>query len=67
MDEVDVDDAPLQTCQAWGHVMEEGTHRCWQHRACIDRDLHELYAMSEESEGPAEEDSTTVAAPVDVG
>ena len=42
--------------------MDEGTHRCCQHRACIDEDLHKLYAMSEESERPAKKDSMTVAA-----
>ena len=44
--------------------MDEGTHRCCQHRACIDEDLHKLYVMSEESERPAEKDSTTVAASI---
>ena len=44
--------------------MDEGTHRCCQHRACIDEDLHKLYAMSEESERPAKKDSTTVAASI---
>ena len=47
--------------------MDEGTHRCCQHRACIDEDLHKLYAMSEESERPAEKDSTTVAASISAG
>ena len=31
------------------------------------RDLHELYAMSEKSEGPAENNSTTIAASIDAG
>ena len=47
--------------------MDEGTHRCCQHRACVDWDLHELYAMSKKSERPAEKDSTTVAAPIGAG
>ena len=47
--------------------MDEGTHRCCQHRPCIDEDLHKLYAMSEKSESPAEKDSTTVAAPIGTG
>ena len=47
--------------------MDESTHRCCQHRACIDENLHKLYAMSEESERPAEKDSTTVAAPIGAG
>ena len=47
--------------------MDEGTRRCCQHRACVDRDLHELYAMSKKSERPAEKDSTTVAAPIGTG
>ena len=47
--------------------MDEGTRRCCQHRACLDLDLHELYAMSEKSERPAEKDSTTVAAPIGAG
>ena len=47
--------------------MDEGTRRCCQHRACVDWDLHELYAMSKKSERPAEKDSTTVAAPIGAG
>ena len=47
--------------------MDEGTRRCCQHRACIDWDLHKLYAMSKKSERPAEKDSTTVAAPIGAG
>ena len=47
--------------------MDEGTRRCCQHRACVDWDLHELYAMSKRSERPAEKDSTTVAAPIGAG
>ena len=47
--------------------MDEGTQRCCQHRACVDWDLHELYAMSKKSERPAEKDSTTVAAPIGAG
>ena len=31
------------------------------------RDLHELYAMSEKSEGPAEKNSTTIAVSIDAG
>ena len=46
--------------------MDEGTQRCCRHQACIDWDLHELYAMSKKSEKPAEKDSTTVAAPIGV-
>ena len=67
MNEDEVDEAPHQACQARGHVMDEGTHRCCQHWACVDKDLHELYAMSEKSERPAEKDSTTVAAPIGAG
>ena len=47
--------------------MDEGTHRCCQHWACVDKDLHELYAMSEKSEGPAEKNSTTIAASIGAG
>ena len=47
--------------------MDEGTRRCCQHRACVDWDLHELYAMSKKYERPAEKDSTTVAAPIGAG
>ena len=47
--------------------MDEGTHRCWQHWTCVDRDLHELYAMTKKSERPAEKDSTTVAASIGAG
>ena len=47
--------------------MDEGTHRCCQHRACVDWDLHKLYAMSKKSEKPAEKDSTTVAAQIGTG
>ena len=31
------------------------------------RDLHELYTMSEKSEGPAEKNSTTIAASIGAG
>ena len=41
--------------------------RCCQHRACVDWDLHELYAMSRKFERPAEKDSTTFAAPIGAG
>ena len=47
--------------------MDEGTRRCCQHRACVDWDLHELYAMSKKSKRPAQKDSTTFAAPIDAG
>ena len=47
--------------------MDEGTRRCCQYRACVDWDLHELYAMSKKSERPAEKDPTTVAAPIGAG
>ena len=47
--------------------MDEGMLRCCQHRACVDWDLHELYAMSKRSEKPAKKDSTTVAAPIGAG
>ena len=47
--------------------MDEGTRRCCQHRACIDWDLHKLYAMSKKSERPAEKDSTTIAASICAG
>ena len=47
--------------------MDEGTRRCCQHRACVDWDLHKLYAMSKKLERPAEKDSTTVAAPIGAG
>ena len=47
--------------------MDEGTRQCCQHRACVDWDLHELYAMSNRSERPAEKDSTTVAMPIGAG
>ena len=47
--------------------MDEGTRRCCQHRACVDWDLHELYAMSEKSEGPTEKNSTTIAASIGAG
>ena len=67
MDEEEVDEAPHQACQARGHVVEEDTYRCCQHRACVDWDLHELYAMSEKLEGPAEKNSTMVAASIGAG
>ena len=51
MDEDEVDEAPHQACQAREHIMDEGTRQCCQHRACGDKDLHELYAMSKKSEG----------------
>jgi hypothetical protein len=35
-----------RSCQLRGHVEEEGTRRCCQHRACIERDQLELRAMS---------------------
>ena len=44
--------------------MDKGTRRCCQHRACVDWDLHKLYAMSKKSEKPAEKDSTMVVAPI---
>ena len=47
--------------------MDEGTRRCCRHRACVDWDPHELYAMSKRLERPAENDSTTVAAPIGAG
>ena len=62
-----VHEASRRVCQARGHVVDEGTQRCCQHRACVDRDLHELYAMSEKSEGPTKKDSTTVAAAIGAG
>ena len=62
-----VDDESHRGCQPRGHIIDEGTRRCCQHRACVDRDLHELYAMSKKSERPAEKDSTTVAAPIGAG
>ena len=46
--------------------MDEG-RRCCQHRAFVDWDLHELYAMSKRPERPAEKDSTMVAAPIGAG
>ena len=61
---VEVDEAPHQACQTRGHIVDEGTRRCCQHRACVDGDQHKLYAMSK---GPAEEDSTTGAASIGVG
>ena len=68
MDEDEVDEAPHQACQAGrGNVVDEGTHRCCQHRACVDEDLHKLYAISKKSERPAEKDSTTVAALISAG
>ena len=62
-----VDDASRQACQARGHVVDEGTWQCCQHRACVDWDLHELYAMSKKSKRPAQKDSTTFAAPIGTG
>ena len=62
MDEDEVDEAPHQACQARGHVVDEGTRRCCQHRACIDWDLHKLYAMSKRSERPAEKVSMSIGA-----
>ena len=47
--------------------MDEGTRQCCQHRACVDWDLHELYAMSKKSERPAEKDSTTAVVPIGAG
>ena len=56
-----------QACQARGHVMDEGKHRCCQHRACVDWNLHELCAMSEKSERPAGKKSTMIAASISAG
>ena len=67
MDDGEIDEAPHQACQARSHVMDEGMHRCCQHRACVDWDLHELYTMSKKSERPIEKDSTMVASPINVG
>jgi hypothetical protein len=39
-------EAPHRSCQVWGHVREEGTHRCCQHQACVEWDQYELCAMS---------------------
>jgi hypothetical protein len=39
-------EAPHQSFQVWGHVREEGTRWCCQHRACVERDQLELRAMS---------------------
>jgi hypothetical protein len=40
-------EAPHRSCQVRGHVGEEGTRQCCQHRACVERDQLELRAMSE--------------------
>ena len=32
----DVDDASRRGCQPRGHIVDEGTRRCCQHRACVD-------------------------------
>ena len=47
--------------------MDECTQRCCQHRACVDWDLHELYAMLEKSEGPAKNNSTMIVASIGAG
>jgi hypothetical protein len=39
-------EVPHRSCQVGGHVGEEGTRRCCQHRACVERDQLELRAMS---------------------
>ena len=35
---VDVDEAPHRACQTRGHIVDEGTRRCCQHRACVHGD-----------------------------
>jgi hypothetical protein len=32
------DEAPIRACQARGRVGDEGTQRCCQHRASVERD-----------------------------
>ena len=39
-------EAPHRGCQARGHVGDEGTYRCCQHRACEERDQYGCRAMS---------------------
>ena len=31
----DVDEASRRVRKAWGHVVDEDTHRCCRHRACV--------------------------------
>ena len=38
--DADEDEAPIRACQARGRVGDEGTHRCCQHRACVERDQY---------------------------
>jgi hypothetical protein len=35
-------EAPHRVCQARGHVRDEGTHRCYQQRACREGDQYKL-------------------------
>ncbi|XP_044976007.1 uncharacterized protein LOC123443609 [Hordeum vulgare subsp. vulgare] len=51
MDEINVGDASLQSCQAWEHIWDEGARRCCQHRACVDGSLHKLVRHVEEASG----------------
>jgi hypothetical protein len=44
--EADEDKAPIRAWQARGRVGDEGTRRCCQHQACVERDQYELRAMS---------------------
>jgi hypothetical protein len=43
----DICEAPQQICQVRGHVGEEGTWRCCQHRACVERGHLKVYTMLE--------------------
>jgi hypothetical protein len=40
-------EAPHRSCQVRGHIREEGTWRCCQPRACVERDHYQPRAMSE--------------------
>ena len=62
---VGVDEASHQVYRTQGHIVNEDTHRCCQHRACGEGEP--VRAGRAMSEGPAEEDSTMVAAPISMG
>ena len=67
MDEDEVDEAPTRLARpgdtSWmkAHIGVVSTGHA------ETRDLHELYAMLEKSEGPAEKNSTTIAASIGAG
>ena len=47
--------------------MDEGTHLCCQHQACVDEGPARSVSHVGEVGGPAEKNSTTIAAPIGAG